>query len=122
MLVLDVGADDRLEAVVGLEAQGARALRLNPVQVRKPLDVVTLGLEKLTNVRLNTKKNTDFPSLELGVAVRTAFGIPLPDFLMLEGRAAFCVVLFAVGCVVQGRRIVVSVSDQGPNHVTSVTV
>ncbi len=100
----------------------SKALGINLMQVRKPLDVVTLALEKFSNTRFNTETIKDFQSFNLDRAVRNAFGVKSPFFLMLKGRAAFCVVLFSVGCVARGQKITVSAADIGQNHVASVSV
>lgn len=97
-------------------------MRINLMSIRKPVDVVTLGLEKCANIRFNTEKIKDFASMRLETAVRNAFGVTSPFFLGLPSRAAFSVVLFAAGCVVSGKKTRVSKTTTVTEHVTSVSV
>lgn len=100
----------------------SQRMRINFMSIRKPIDVVTLGLEKCANTRFNTENIKDFASMRLDTAVKNAFGGTSPFFVRLTGRAAFSVVLFAAGCVVSGKKISVSASDTNTEHVTSVSV
>ncbi|NOT47764.1 MAG: hypothetical protein HOP17_08435 [Acidobacteria bacterium] len=97
-------------------------LRINLMSIRKPVDAVTLGLEKCSNNRYNTQNIRDFASMRLDAAVTKAFGITSPFFLELKGRAGFSVVLFAAGCVANGKKIRVTTADTISEHVTSVWV
>ena len=100
----------------------ARSLRISMMRIRKPLDVVTLGLEMCGNTRFNTETTKDFFAFRLDTAVKNAFGIRSPFFLGLKGRAGFSLALFAVGCVARGQKISVGAVENGTEHITSVSV
>lgn len=99
-----------------------RSLHISLGRVRSSSDVVTLGLETCSNIRFNTGRIKDFSAFRLDNAVRNAFGISSPFFLGLRGRASFDQVIFAAGCVARGQKIRVMATDDGVQHVTSISV
>ena len=98
------------------------SMRISLGKVRNPSDVVTIGLETCSNIRFNTERIKDFSSFRLDNAVRNAFGVMSPFFLGLRGRASFDQVIFAAGCVARGQKIRFTATDDGVQHVTSISV
>ena len=96
-------------------------MRISLMRIRKPLDVVTLGLEMCSNTKFNAGTNKEFSAFRLDTAVKNAFGLRSPFFLELKGRASFSLVLFAAGCVAGGKKISVSATDTGTEHITSIS-
>jgi hypothetical protein len=126
---------DRLLSVLERESKGANTgitkrlakeivpvLNLNPMKILSPKDAFRLALERLSDIRFNIWRLPDLQGKELAKAVGRAFGVSSLSLFGLEGRAAFCGIIFAAARLEAGSKISVSFGSVGGDHVTSVVI
>lgn len=133
--VSDYAEIDRIFRVLERESKGPKSgvagklaneilplFKINRLKMRSAADALRAMLDHCAGTRINARNAPEFGRRQLGAAVQRAFGGGRPSFSGLQGRAAFCGIVFAAAALESGSTITATSSAAWSEHTTRIVI